>query len=248
MRKFTHFGKKHFLLLAFMLLSSVMPTFAADDDTSTKQVIAVLSKDGEDRSIETCLRKDYGLDSFYSITNLKVIGRLYIDDYKFIRNKLRHLQILDLEDTKCFCDQDTFDAFDYTVKPKTGANLFRDLTNLQKIILPKEFSMYENTFQNCSNLTTVIFPKGFRYFEPTCFIGIHAFDGCSSLTDLINVPEGMSVSLYSFKNCSSLKSIGFEIGGSNIFEEAFKGCSSLTSVKISESVYSIDENAFNGCI
>lgn len=35
---FTHFGKKHFLLLAFMLLSSVMPTFAADDDLITEQV------------------------------------------------------------------------------------------------------------------------------------------------------------------------------------------------------------------
>ena len=31
MRKFTHFEKKHFLLLAFMLLCSVMPTFAADE-------------------------------------------------------------------------------------------------------------------------------------------------------------------------------------------------------------------------
>ena len=85
---FTHLWKKQYLLLVFMLLSSVMPIFAADDDLITEQVTVDMN---EYSSLAAAIgdKKD-------KITNLKIKGYWSDSDFDFLREMKDHLLFLDL--------------------------------------------------------------------------------------------------------------------------------------------------------
>lgn len=76
-------------------------------------------------------------------------------------------------------------------------------------------------------------------------IGVHAFDSCSSLTD-INIPEGMTIIAHNiFRYCNSLTDIVIPEGVTTIETGAFSQCEALSGVAISGTVTAIGENAFS---
>ena len=99
----------------------------------------------------------------------------------------------------------------------------------------------DGAFQGCSSLTEVVIPEG------VTTIGWYAFYGCSSLTEVV-IPEGVtSIGYKTFYDCSSLTEVVIPENVTTIDGHAFYGCSALTEVVIPENVTTIGGHAFYGC-
>ncbi len=100
-------------------------------------------------------------------------------------------------------------------------------------------------FQGCSTLTGEL-----KIPDSVTFIGMNAFDGCSGLTGELRIPDAVtSIGMWAFRRCSGFT--GRLIIGSaveEIGESAFYYCSGFTGeLRIPESVTSIERSAFFGC-
>lgn len=96
---------------------------------------------------------------------------------------------------------------------------------------------------NCKELAAVDLSKNRKLTS----ISDHAFQACSSLTD-IRLPNTVTVIKYgAFEDCSSLPAITLPEGVVSIGEHAFLNCSSLVKISIPESVTSIAGKAFLNC-
>jgi hypothetical protein len=83
--------------------------------------------------------------------------------------------------------------------------------------------------------------------EGTRIIGLHAFEGCTSLTS-IEIPNSViNIENEAFDGCTSLTSVKIGNSITYIGTYAFKGCTSLTFIEIPSSVTSIGGGAFNEC-
>ena len=87
--------------------------------------------------------------------------------------------------------------------------------------------------------------------EPTKFwnevssIGIGAFSGCSSLTN-INIPKSITnIGDWAFYGCMNLTNINIPESVTSIGRHAFSVCKSLINITIPKSVTSIGNNAFS---
>ena len=219
---YTHLWKKQYLLLAFMLLSSVMPIFAADDDLIAEQVTVDINEYG---SLAAAIgdKKD-------KITNLKIEGICQDSDFDFLREMKDHLLFLDFTNSLLIPTI----SDDWT---------FSDFKKLQQIALPSSLltKIGSGAFRNCSSLTSISIP------DQVTQIGDEAFAGCNSLAS-IKIPKGITViGDKAFSNCSSLTSVHFPLGLKQIGKEAFSNCSSLTSVRIPYGLSEINDKTFAGC-
>lgn len=113
--------------------------------------------------------------------------------------------------------------------------------------IPSEIDGYTVTtidswaFEGCTSLTNVIIGKS------VTSIGMSVFRGCTSLEN-VTISEGLTeVSWCAFEGCTSLKSITIPDSATIISDEAFANCNSLKSVKIGNGVTTIGEKAFSGC-
>ncbi|MBK7998489.1 MAG: leucine-rich repeat domain-containing protein [Verrucomicrobia bacterium] len=82
---------------------------------------------------------------------------------------------------------------------------------------------------------------------PVTGIGLEAFYGVISLTN-VTIPDSVtSIGYYAFALCTNLTSFTMHGGVSDIGGYAFQECSSLTNVAIPNSVTAVGEYAFYGC-
>ena len=249
MRIFTQLWKKQYLLLVFVLLCSVMPAIADDNNLITQQITVNLKKPGTLSSL-------IGDDDKYRIVNLKITGYMNCDDFVFIRDiaglasigtphkrdseiigydyKTEEtpgkLQYLDIQNT-------TWRASAYSSFIIDGCYCTDDNPSFRTKAMP---AMGDYVFKSLSNLRKIVLPN----WMP---IGNGLFTGCNSLTSA-NIPEGVtSIGEKAFWGCNSLTSVNIPEGVTSIGDEAFKYCRSLTSVNIPEGVTSIGWSAFGSC-
>ena len=272
MRIFTQLWKKQYLLLAFVLLCSVMPAIADDNNLITQQITVNLKKPGTLSSL-------IGDDDKYRIVNLKITGYMNCDDFMFIRDMAGLASI----GTPHKRDSEII-GYDYKTKETPGKLQYLDIQNttwrasahssfiIKGCFCPDPYpsdqikampAMGDCVFNSLSNLRKIVLPNwmpiGGGLFahcnsltsanipEGVTRIATGAFWDCRSLTS-VNIPEGVtSIGLSAFEDCRSLTSVNIPEGVTSIGEEAFKGCSSLTSVNIPEGVTSIGELAFYNC-
>ena len=272
MRIFTQLWKKQYLLLAFVLLCSVMPAIADDNNLITQQITVNLKKPGTLSSL-------IGDDDKYRIVNLKITGYMNCDDFMFIRdmaglasNGYPHIRGSEII------------GYDYWPEETPGKLQYLDIQNTtwrasahSSFIIKGCFcpdpspsdqlkatpTMGIRVFWRLSNLRKIVLPNwmsiGFDLFadcnnltsvnipEGVTSIGGGAFAGCSSLTS-VNIPEGVtSIGWRAFAGCSSLTSVNIPEGVTSIGEQAFYNCRSLTSVNIPEGVTNIDMFTFKNC-
>ena len=271
MRIFTQLWKKQYLLLVFVLLCSVMPAIADDNNLITQQITVNLKKPGTLSSL-------IGDDDKYRIVNLKITGYMNCDDFVFIRDMAGlasigtphkrdseiigydykteetpgKLQYLDIQNT-------TWRASAYSSFIIDGCYCTDDNPSFRTKAMP---AMGDYVFKSLSNLRKIVLPNwmpiGNGLFtgcnsltsanipEGVTSIGEKAFWGCNSLTS-VNIPEGVtSIGWSAFGSCSSLTSVNIP-GSLKQLNYIFGDCTSLTTVYISKGVTSIGENAFSGC-
>ena len=79
-------------------------------------------------------------------------------------------------------------------------------------------------------------------------IGVHAFNGCSSLTS-VTIPNTVTdIGSFAFYGCSGLTSINLPDNITSISSYSFNGCTNLASITIPSLVTTIEEYAFCDCI
>ena len=129
-----------------------------------------------------------------------------------------------------------------------GASAFEGCSSLEKITTP------EVTLEETPEPTPEVTPE--ETPEPTLeetpevipesvtSIGASAFEGCSSLKNVV-LPESVAIiSDAVFKGCSNLKSMPISDKVTEIGASAFEGCSSLGNITIPANVVSVGESAF----
>ena len=79
------------------------------------------------------------------------------------------------------------------------------------------------------------------------YIGIHAFDDCSSITSVALGNSVDSIGWGAFFNCTNLNSINIPNSVKSIASYAFKGCKNLASITIPNGVTNIGNRAFYDC-
>ena len=272
MRIFTQLWKKQYLLLAFVLICSVMPAIADDNNLITQQITVNLKKPGTLSSL-------IGDDDKYRIVNLKITGYINCDDFVFIRDMAGLASV-----GKPHKRDSEIIGYDYKTVETPGKLQYLDIQNttwrasayssfiIKGCFCPDPYpsdqikaipAMGDCVFHSLSNLRKIVLPNwmpiGGGLFahcnsltsanipEGVTRIANGAFWDCRSLTS-VNIPEGVtSIGLSAFEDCRSLTSVNIPEGVTSIGEEAFYNCSSLTSVNIPEGVTSIDWSAFYNC-
>mgnify|MGYP004577842701 CR=1 FL=1 len=234
---FTQLWKKQYLLLAFMLLSSVLPTFAADDDLITEQVIAYSPLE-EDESIGS--NKD-------KITNLTIFAELDDSDMKFLR-EMKHLEFLDLSRAYLLTTNLALDdakelkqiILPYMEQTEWNNISFCNCSSLASFDLPEDVSQIsDKAFSGCRSLTTFNIPWSVTN------IGKEAFSNCSGLKSIYIPGEVSQISDGTFSGCSSLTTIRLSKWVTNINSKAFEGCKSLKSIYCHSNILA-DPTAFDG--
>ena len=82
---------------------------------------------------------------------------------------------------------------------------------------------------------------------PVTSIGICAFRGCESLTNVV-IPDGVTrIGSRAFKNCLSLSRLSIPTSVTRIDTHAFYGCPMLTQLSLHDNISSINILAFYGC-
>ena len=99
--------------------------------------------------------------------------------------------------------------------------------------------------------TLVICPTGkqgkITVADGTVTIGNHAFNKCSSITE-ISLPESIeTIDHYAFSYCGNLVYINLSAELKNIGNCAFESCKNLTSIYIPDSVTALGVYVFSGC-
>lgn len=206
-----------------------------------------------------------GKDNLRKVVSLKVTGSINSYDIMIIRNQMPNLHYLDLTDaTIVECSQEYYTGC-HSENNIVGANMFRDLTKLLTVKLPRTSTLIgSNAFQNCSILQEVTMYEGIESLGGNAFyqckqlrdinlpnglksIGSRAFYNCNSLENIAFPNTLISINETAFYNCSNLKTISLPTSLQTISRNAFQNCSNLKEVKIPSSITNIYENAFAGC-
>lgn len=125
-------------------------------------------------------------------------------------------------------------------------NAFKDCTKIKKLDISRcnSFEYISNSaFEGCTSLTEIIFPESIEA------IGINAFKGCKNLGNLdFSICKRLE-SLSGFASCEGLTSLDLSSCSKlkHIALDAFKECNNLAGeVKIPSSLENIEGNAFYG--
>jgi hypothetical protein len=156
-------------------------------------------------------------------THLTLTGTIDARDFRFIRDSMTMVSVLDLSDVK---------IVEYTGKEGTiGTDSFTYPANT----IPSEAF-----YMNCSELTTVTIPHSANS------IGKDAFTNCFRLSK-ITIPSSVtSIGELAFCNCWGLSNIVIPPSVTSIGARAFTGCNALIDVDADNSIYSsVDGVLFN---
>ncbi len=142
------------------------------------------------------------------------------------------------------------------------SNAFRNCTNLEKIDLPSNLHIIENSILNgASSLKSILIPENVteigsnfclkcEALEEVTFgnnitkIGRSAFENASSLKKIILPNSVIEIANGAFENNTSLEEIVFGTGLKIIGESAFQKCTSVKEINLPEGIEKLDIWAF----
>jgi len=222
--------KKNILLIVCLIFASYMnATVSKTVNVTTAGTLRTLLTTTEDTTV----------------TNLTVTGSIDARDFKFMRDGITNLAVLDISAVTIQAYTGTggtlTSATSYPAK-KMPERSFYNITKLIAISIGNSVtSIGESAFWCCKGLTSITIPN----FVTS--IGKQAFGGCSGLTS-ITIPDYVTlIGDYTFFACSGLTSVAIPNSVTSIGDGAFYGCKGLTSITIPNFVTSIGKQAFGGC-
>lgn len=211
------------------------------------------------------LLNELGAANLRNVIRLKISGPMNGTDIQLIQTMIPALRKLDMENATIESGGSTYLTneneigyhmfyglfLDSIYLPSTATKISTYAFNTQYyynnflsyVKLPSALTRIENdAFSNCLHLSDIgNLPSGLTY------IGTNAFYRCP-LTS-VTIPGGVTtISPTSFQSCSSLQSVTLLPGVKSIGKSAFEGCASLTALTIPSTVESIGEAAFLSCL
>ena len=188
---------------------------------------------------ESGLLNVLGQDNLGKVVSLKVTGTINGYDIMIIRNKMPNLHYLDMTDATIVANDFEYYTGSHTEDNIIGYNMFRDLSKLVSVKLPKNAtSIRSYALYSCVWLVEVVLPVKLES------IGDYAFRDCLHLKNIDFPPTLKTINSFAFYGCYRLEKIslpGVETIGCN----AFYYCDKLTEVRIPSTLKSIGDGAFN---
>ncbi len=211
-----------------------------------------------------------------TVTNLTVTGIIDARDFKFMRDTLSVLSVLDLSGVNIAAYTGTngtggTSSVIYPANEIPQSSFFKDFYNpntiLKTVILPNSItSIGEMAFKKCQNLSgdlnitnSVTSIKSNAFAEctglkgklalPTSLItiGDFAFSQCGFTGKVICPNTLMSIGEYAFQSCMSITSFKMSSNIKLIKYQAFRNCSKIDSINIPATLDSIQSSAFYNC-
>ena len=188
---------------------------------------------------ESGLLNVLGQDNLGKVVSLKVKGTINGYDIMVIRNKMPNLHYLDLTDATIVANDFEYYTGSHTEDNIIGYNMFRDLSKLVSVKLPKNAtSIRSYALNSCVWLVEVVLPVKLES------IGESAFSDCLHLKNIDFPPTLKTIKSYAFSGCYRLEKISLP-GVETIGYNAFYYCDKLTEVRIPSTLKSIGDGAFN---
>ena len=188
---------------------------------------------------ESGLLNVLGQDNLGKVVSLKVKGTINGYDIMVIRNKMPNLHYLDLTDATIVANDFEYYTGSHTEDNIIGYNMFRDLSKLVSVKLPKNAtSIRSYALNSCVWLVEVVLPVKLES------IGESAFGDCLHLKNIDFPPTLKTINSYAFSGCYRLEKISLP-GVETIGYNAFYYCDKLTEVRIPSTLKSIGDGAFN---
>ena len=169
-----------------------------------------------------------------TVTNLNVSGTIDARDFRFMRDTLTALSVLDMSAANITAyTGDNGTAFTYS-----GYVKVYDVTTYDALVLP------DRAFDSKKKLTSVVLPSSLTA------IGNYAFSSCTAIKSDLNIPSTVTtIGEYAFFSCSSMGGImQLPTKLVTIGQYAFSKCSSVTGgLVIPNTVKTVGKFAFEGC-
>lgn len=119
---------------------------------------------------------------------------------------------------------------------------FYKCTNLEKVVIPEGVKFIGmHAFEECTSLTAVQIP------DSVVTIGDFAFCKCTRLSNVEMTGNVQSIGMYSFSNCETLSTIALPDTLVSVGDMAFAYCTSMKEITIPVGIESISANTFSGC-
>lgn len=119
---------------------------------------------------------------------------------------------------------------------------FYKCTNLEKVVIPEGVKFIGmHAFEECTSLTAVQIP------DSVVTIGDFAFCKCTNLSDVKMSGNVQSIGMYSFSNCEALSTIALPDTLVSVGDMAFAYCTSMSEITIPVGIETISANVFSGC-
>lgn len=215
--------------MAAVMMGSVLPVFAVNDEVPAKMESAVIAVETE---VTIDDEKTENIDNSEIEFDKEIEEFIEQDDYaELMVTGIRYGDYL----YYTVLDDGTVEISDC------------DSSATGEIVIPSEIdgksvtSIGEWAFSKCGGLMSVTIS------DSVMSIGELAFYECSGLMSVTISDSVTSIGFAAFMSCSNLTSVTIGNSVASIGNEAFAGCRSLTSVTIGNSVTSIGNEAFNAC-
>lgn len=169
-----------------------------------------------------------------TVKQLSVIGAISNDDFRYIRENLTSIEVLDLSRATITTLPERAMAFYDTMG-------LTDNTSLKTVILPESLTTIGNSvFAMCTGLTEINIPANVR------ILGRWMFEGCNQLTE-VTLPDGITdIPASAFYSCG-IESINIPSSVNTVGAWAFNLCNNLISITIPASVTSLGESVLREC-
>ena len=169
-----------------------------------------------------------------AVKQLSIIGSVSSNDFKFMRENLTSMEVLDLSRTTIASLPERAMAF-YSSMGLT------DNTTLKTVILPETLNTIGNSsFAMCKSLEYINIPAN------VSTLGRWMFEGCNLLTN-IKLPGGLTAIPASAFYMCGIESIEIPSSVNFIGEWAFANCTKLVSANIPSGVTVLNEGLFAYC-
>lgn len=190
-----------------------------------------------------------------TVENIYVDGKIDARDFKFIRDKLRGLIHIDLEQTQIVAYNGPGGTYYRSTSTRSypentipvGAfciNYIGDYVSngaLQSFVAPSSLvEISEFAFKGCYKLQKCNLPNS------VVRIGIEAFMNCSSMAEFKFNSGIETIENKTFYNCRSLEEVSLPSTVKYVNNEAFRGCVGLKSIQLSDNLLKIGSSSFSG--